>query len=97
MSINVYQKGDLARCAASFTDSGGSALDPTGVSFTVTTPAGVSTTYVYGTDAALVKDSSGHYHVDVNANARGVWFYRWFSTGTGQAAEQGEFSVEATA
>ncbi len=57
------------------------------------TPAGVTTTYVYLTDNELVKDSTGKYHVDINANAAGTWYYRFFSTGTGQAAEERQFEV----
>ena len=90
-----YDKGDLVRCSASFTDSDGTALDPTTVTGKYKTPAGVTTTYVYDTDAELVKDSTGNYHFDVNANAAGQWFYRFESTGTGQAAEEAAFTVEA--
>lgn len=94
MTINVYQKGDLARCSAAFRNDAGALIDPTAVTFVFTTPAGVTTTYTYGVDSQLVKDSTGNYHVDLSASARGLWLYRWVSTGTGQAAENGQFVVE---
>jgi hypothetical protein len=40
-----------------------------------------------------VKDSVGNYHVDVDANAVGRWYYRFQGTGTNQAAEEGLFTV----
>lgn len=92
--MNQYSKGDLVRCTASFATSAGVATDPTVVRFQVRTPAGVTTEYVYGTDAALVRTAAGSYYVDVNANAVGTWRYRFYSTGTGQAADEGAFKVK---
>ena len=97
MTINVYQKGDLVRIEGVFTDTEGTLIDPNGVSLFVTNPAGVTTEYIYGTDLELVKDSTGNYHVDVTADAPGQWLWKWASTGTGQAAEHGEFMVEPSA
>lgn len=94
MTINVYQRGDLVRCAGAFANAAGTPIDPAVVRFEFTAPDGVVTTYTYGTDAQLVRDSLGIFRVDLNATARGTWLYRWFSTGTGQAAEHGEFTVE---
>lgn len=94
MAINRYDKGDLVRVSALFENSAGTDLDPTTVTFKYKNPAGTTTTLVYGTDAALVKDSTGNYHVDVNANASGLWLYRWESSTTGQAAQEGQFLVE---
>ena len=92
---NPYDKGDLVRVSAAFTTAAGAALDPTVVKCQVQTPAGTATTYTYGTDAALVKDSTGAYHLDIDAATSGEWCYRWYSTGTGQAAAEGRFSVTA--
>jgi hypothetical protein len=63
------------------------------VKVSVRTPGRVVTTYTYGVDVAVVKDSTGNYHIDIDANAAGTWHARWFSTGTGQAAEEMEFFV----
>lgn len=91
--MNKYTSGDLVRCLAAFATTAGVAIDPTAVKFAYRNPAGITTVLTYPTDAALVKDSVGNYHVDVNINAAGVWRYRFYSTGTGQAADEGEFSA----
>jgi hypothetical protein len=88
-----YDLGDLVRVSGAFTNSAGTAQDPTVVKASVRTPAGVVTTYTYGVDAGLVKDSTGNYHLDVSAAEIGWYYYRWFSTGTGQAADEGWFEV----
>ena len=94
MTIATYDIGDLVQVTSVFTNSAGTAIDPTTVSIQVKggTDATV-TTYVYGTDAALVKDSTGHYHCNISVTSSGQWHYRWVSTGTGQAAEEGYFNV----
>ena len=89
-----YDLGDSVTCAAVFKTPAGVLQDPANVSFSYKTPLGVETTYVYGTDSELVKDSTGNYHANVNANAVGQWYYRFFSTGTGQAAAEGGFAVK---
>jgi len=94
---NHYAVGALVRCSGPFTDAAGAAIDPTVVRFKFKRPdTGAVTTYVYGTDGALVKDSAGHYHVDVSAAVPGEWIYRWESTGTGQAASESSFFADAT-
>ena len=97
MTITCYQKGDLVRVTGTFTNSAGTAIDPSAVYFAYTNPAGSTTTLTYGTDAAVIKSATGIYYVDVNAATAGRWYWRWYSTGTGQAADQGEFVVEAGA
>jgi hypothetical protein len=89
----AYDLGDLVRISAAWTNTAGAATDPTAVFVQVKDPAGETTLYTYGTDAALVKDSTGNYHVDVDANLPGTWRYRFYSTGTGQGAEEARFSV----
>lgn len=94
MTINAYNVGDQARISGAFTTAAGVAQDPTALTFKYTDPSGNVTTLVYNTDAALVKDSTGNYHVDIDIDERGRWFYRWIATGTGAGSEPGEFMVE---
>lgn len=94
--INCYDKGDLIRCSGAFTDAAEDAQDPTVVIFKFTNPSGNTTTYTYDTDAELVKDSVGNYHVDVDADESGRWYTRWEATGTGQAADEELFFVVAS-
>jgi len=91
-----YDLGDVVRQTGSFTNSAGAAADPTGVTFSYTDPAGTTTSLVYPTDAALVKDSTGVYHVDITASTEGIWRWRWLSTGTGAASTEGQFAVVRT-
>jgi hypothetical protein len=95
----AYDKGDLVRCRATFRDpeDNDAYVDPAVVKFKFKTPAGATTTYTYGTDVQLVKDSTGKYHVDVDANAAGQWSYRFEATGALQAAQEGVFTVNAGA
>ncbi len=91
----IFDFGTLVRVPFVFLDSGGSVTDPAVVKFQYNCAAvGLTTTFTYGSDAALVKDSSGRYHADIDTNeSSGVYFYRPFSTGTGQAAREAKFYV----
>ena len=80
-------EGVLYKLRAEFRDTNDALFNPSVVKVRVTTPASVVTTYVYGTDAALVRESTGIYYINVDTTDKpGKWKYRWFSTGTGQAA-----------
>lgn len=91
---NTHDYGELVRLTAAFTDADGSAIDPNAVYVQVKDPAGNITTYQYNVDAEVVKDSVGNYHIDINANQAGIWHYRWYSTGTGQAAEEAWYKID---
>lgn len=91
--INEFSVGDLVRITAEFRDIAAALTDPAVVRFQKKNPAGTVVAYLYGTDGQLVKDSTGKYHVDVDANLAGTWFYRFYSTGSAQAAEEKEFRV----
>lgn len=95
MTRNAYDIGDLVRCTGTFASAGAN-VNPDAIMFKVKTPAGVVTTYTYGTDTALVREATGIYHVDVNATDAGEYVYRFWSTGTGQAASEGKFFVRST-
>jgi hypothetical protein len=97
MTIDVYQKGDLMRVSALFANIAGTATDPSAVTFTYRPPSGTSVTLTYGVDAALEKDSTGNYHVDLDLIEAGWWHYTFKGTGTVQQVEHGEFMVPARA
>ena len=90
---NNYDLGDLVRVSGSFSNEDGMAADPNAIFCAVRNPAGIVTTYQYGVDDELVRDDTGEYHLDINANSAGYWYYRWYSTGTGQAADEEKFYV----
>ena len=69
--------------------------DPATLTFTFETPLSlITTTYVYGTDAELVKDAVGKYHVEITLTEAGTWLWRQESTGV-VTASQGKFRVGA--
>lgn len=93
MSFNSYSFGNDVTVSAAFKNAAGVAADPDSVYCKITDPDGVVTTYHYGVDAALVKDSTGNYHVLVDANKAGSWSYRFYAIGTGKSADEGTFKV----
>ncbi len=95
--MDIYDLGDLVRVSGAFTDSAGAAQDPNAVLFSFTDPSGNTSTYTYGVDVELVKDDTGDYHVDVDCDECGVFWWRWYSTGSGQAADEGRFYVQQSA
>ena len=92
MSINVYTKDSEVRITTTFTTTSGTATDPSTVTVYVKDPTGTRTTYVYGS-SAVVKDSTGVYHLDIFANIAGTWWYRFEGTGALVAAAESEFIV----
>jgi len=90
-----FTQGDLVRLDGIFKTAAGVLLDPTAVSVTIVRPDGQRNTYTYVTDADVVKDTTGTYHINVNASIPGTWRYWWHSTGTGQAGAEESFIVRA--
>lgn len=91
-----YHQGDVVTISAVWTNAAAEATDPAAVFAKYRDPSGNVETLTYGVDAALVRDSTGNYHVDVDADEAGWWGYRFYSTGTGQASSpDGEFYVFA--
>jgi hypothetical protein len=89
---NVYAKDSLVRVSSEFTVSGTDS-DPTTVKCFYKDPNNVVTTLTYGVDNALVKDSTGKYHVDIMAATVGNWWYRFEATGVVVAANEAEFVI----
>jgi hypothetical protein len=90
-----FTQGDLVRLDGIFRTAAGVLLDPTAVSVTVVRPDEQRNTYTYVTDADVVKDTTGTYHINVSASIPGTWRYWWHSTGTGQAGKEESFIVLA--
>ena len=92
-NFDVFQKGAVVLFEASFTNVAGVLVDPSAVTFKLKNPAGVITSYVYGTDDEVVKAAVGKYSAELPIDAVGPWYWRWESTGEGQGAEEGEIRV----
>lgn len=95
---NKYQVGDAVRVNGEFRDQNNTLIDPPVLRFKFKKPDGTITTYVYGTDAQVVRVSTGIYFVLVDSNTYGDWKYRWETEGAGGAldsksAEENYYSV----
>ena len=93
---NVYNQGDMVRVTAAFVDDDGDAADPTTVTARHKDPSGNVATLVYGSDAALIRDSAGVFHVDIAADEGGFWWYGWYGAGAVVAADENTFFVKAS-
>lgn len=90
-------QGTTLRVAANFQNSADADIDPTTVTFKLFSPSAGTTSYVYGTDAEISKDSTGDYYIDVTPTEAGRYVYRWVTTGTNQnLAVEGNFVVTAS-
>jgi len=101
----TYDIGDVIRTSADYTTSTGSTsyANPTVVNFaydsptstapttdTVTTPTTVGSASIIHT---LTTASTGRFYADITATGKGIYEYRWTSTGTLQTSQEGWFSV----
>jgi len=92
--MKLYSKGSLVRVSFEFRQESDDSLhDPTAVFFTWKVNDGTATLLTYLIDAALVKDATGQYHVDIDASAAGIYKTRAYATGTGQSAEERHFEA----
>lgn len=89
-----YDSGDRIRLKTSTAfNVDGVATDPTTITVQIKKPDGTVLTYVYGVDAEVVRDGVGLYHVDINLDQVGTWYYRFAGTGACVAAAETEFYV----
>ena len=91
---NKYDIGDTATLLGTFRDpeENDEYFDPSVVKCDVKHPVtGVVTTYTYPTSTQMRKLDVGRYACDVDVTVKGQWFYRFYSTGTGKAAEESYF------
>lgn len=93
---SVYQVGDLLRLQVSFTDSVGTAVDPTTVALSVINPAGTETEYTYA-GGSVTKSATGTYYYDLTVSSSGRHLYRWLAGGAYVAADEGSFTVAKSA
>lgn len=96
---NSYNVGTDVRCEMRFySDKERTTLaDPTTIKFRYQGPGATAITeYVYGSDAALHKDSTGIYYVNVNPTSAGRWDYVYRGTGTVSITLKSYFEAQAT-
>lgn len=89
--MDNYFQGSRVRVTGTFENENHVLTDPTTIVAKVENPNGVKTTYTYLTDAALVRQSTGIYYVDIDVNIAKIWSYRFEGAGLVEAASQGSF------
>lgn len=89
----IYDVGDVRRLRVTFTDIDGVVADPGAVTFALEDPRGLVTGYAHGVDAALVKVSTGVYHVDYTILHAGHHAVRFAGTGVNAAAVESSFTA----
>ena len=94
---NSYDIGDRVRVSNRFATPAGVDTDPTTVVCKYIDPSLNVTTKTYGSDAEVVKDSTGRYHLDIDVDEAGTWSYRWTGTGAVVAAGEQTFVVRESA
>lgn len=92
MTLQAYLEGGRVRLVAAFTTDD-SPIDPSTVTFTVQTPAGVNTDYAWGTDANVTNPSTGVYYCVFDVDEVGRWRARVQGTGTVRTACETAFNI----
>lgn len=87
MSSEPLTVGDAVRVLITVKDMNGSPVNPTTLAVTVRDPDGVESS------AAVVNDSVGAYHFDLDLAKPGAYAYRAVATGAARAAGQGGIFV----
>lgn len=95
--MNYYDVGQTVRVRGTWSNNAGVAVDPDSGFMTFSYRAGEDgaiTTYTWPTDAAIVREGVGKFHIDIPTTVDAVdYYYRWASTGTIRAAKEGVFHV----
>lgn len=94
--MDTYDQNDLVRLPVTFKNAADVETDPTTVTFYFKAPSGTETTYIYGTDVEVVRDSAGVFHVDVLPDESGVWVWKWKGTGLVAQTDEGQFFAQPT-
>ena len=97
--MTQYVERNVVRVTAAFTDPVTLLpLDPTVVKLTFGTKTS-PTTWTYLGTGSIIRDSLGNFHADLDTTGGVIggkptnWYYEWTSTGTGQAANSGQFTI----
>ena len=100
-AVSAYNVGDLVRCVATITASGGVLTNPSSLVMTLVSPSGIAS-YVLGqAGASIANPGAGMFYKDITAGyigtfpEAGKWLYAFQASGIVQAAEEWEFIVES--
>lgn len=99
---STYDQGDIVRMIGTFTDTGGTKGDPTTVNFALTTPDSTALTTgnsftrtgaTTGTVDSITRESSGVFFFDKLTTSKGLYEWRYTSTGTLAASGESWASI----
>ena len=92
-----FNPGDIVRVSTTpgFKNIAGTLTDPTTVRLKWRRFDTV-TTWTYGVDSQVVRDSAGLYRADIPVTDAGTHYFRWEGTGAVIAAEESSFFVGST-
>ncbi len=91
--MKSFPFGATLKLKATCTNENGVVADPATVTFKIKSPVGTVTTLVYGTDVAVVKETTGIYYVNQYCDRGGLWSWQCLGTGP-NGAEQNQFQIE---
>lgn len=86
MTTTIAQVGDARTLRATFTSSG-VPVDPTTITVKIMAPSGTISTYTFA-GGDITKVQTGVYDYVLSITSSGKWKYKWFGTGTAQAASE---------
>lgn len=87
MSTVKLYVNDQIRWTVTFATEAGAATDPQTVTYKATSPAGTTTSYVYGTASEVTKTSTGIYKLLLTLGSAGPWQFAAIGTGAVQKSE----------
>jgi len=90
-----YDIGDRLRVTCTFTNTAGTATDPTTVAITVREPDTTETTYTWAA-GQVTRSAAGVFYYEIDFDAAGTWVVYWKATGTVVAASEKQYYVHAS-
>lgn len=88
--------GNIVQSYAKFKNKSNVLVNPTTVQVKVKQPDLTETTYIYGVDPEVVRESTGIYYINLDTTGKsGTWYVKWNSLGT-QGVAQTNFTVVDT-
>ena len=95
--MNIYDIGRTIRFGMTLTDINDNPADPGTLTFRIKDPSGAVTSFVWQTDAELVRSAQGEFYIDYQVGADGPHRYRWESAGSVPAVREHGFYGRAGA
>lgn len=96
--MNTYPRGTSVKVSVEFRAVETAALfDPDAVVCLVKAPDGTESELVYGVDDEVVRDGVGAYHMWVEGDQSGAYYYRWKGDGDTNVANEAEFYIDESA